>query len=84
MNVTLEPEFEVLVEKKVASGRYSSSREVIQKALRLLDEHDHTDQHPQAQRHTAQTILDSIQPTLGNGNVTATIRAERERLDRRA
>ena len=40
MNVTLEPEFEALVKKKVASGRYTSSSEVIQEALRLLDERD--------------------------------------------
>ena len=81
--LTLEPEFKALVEKKVASGRYTSSSEVIQEALRLLDERDRTDQRKQKQRQAAQTILDSIQPTLGNGNVTETIRAERERLDQR-
>ena len=83
MNVTLEPEFEALVEKKVASGRYTSSSEVIQEALRLLDERDSTDQRKQKQRQAAQTILDSIQSTPGNGNVTETIRAERERLNQR-
>lgn len=84
MNVTLEPEFEALVKKKVASGRYTSSSEVIQEALRLLDERDSTDQRKQKQRQAAQTILDAIQPTPGSGNVTETIRAERERLDQRS
>ena len=83
MNVTLEPEFEALVEKKVASGRYTTSSEVIQEALRLLDERDSTDQRKQKQRQAAQAILDTIQPTLGNGHVTETIRAERERLNQR-
>lgn len=84
MNVRLEPEFEELVEQKVASGRYASSNEVIQEALRLLDERDSTEQYQQEQRQAAQAILDKIRPTLGAGNVTATIRAERERLDQRS
>jgi antitoxin ParD1/3/4 len=40
MNVTLPPRFEALVEEKVMSGRYADASEVIQEALRLLDEHE--------------------------------------------
>lgn len=41
MNVSLTPELEKLVEKKVKSGRYQSASEVIREGLRLLDEQDH-------------------------------------------
>jgi len=40
MNVSLTPELEQLVAKKVESGRYTSASEVIREALRLLEEHD--------------------------------------------
>jgi antitoxin ParD1/3/4 len=40
MNVSLTPELEKLVNKKVESGRYTSASEVIREGLRLLEEHD--------------------------------------------
>jgi len=40
MNVSLPPEFEELVNSKVASGAYHSASDVIQEGLRLLNEHD--------------------------------------------
>ena len=40
MNVTLTPELEALVKRKVESGSYESSVEVIREALRLLEERD--------------------------------------------
>jgi putative addiction module CopG family antidote len=40
MVVTLTPEFENLIREKVASGDYRDEGEVIQRALRLLDEQD--------------------------------------------
>jgi antitoxin ParD1/3/4 len=40
MNVSLTPELETYVSKKVASGRYNSASEVVREALRLLEEHD--------------------------------------------
>ena len=40
MNVTLPPQFEAMLEEKVTSGRYADASEVIQEALRLLDERD--------------------------------------------
>ncbi len=40
MNVSLTPELEEIVQKKVASGMYNSASEVIREALRLLAEQD--------------------------------------------
>ena len=40
MTVTLTPESEALIDEKVASGLYASSADVIEEALRLLDEQD--------------------------------------------
>ena len=40
MNVSLTPELEKLVEKKVKSGRYQSASEVIREGLRLIEDQD--------------------------------------------
>lgn len=40
MNVSLTPELDEFVRKKVESGMYLSASEVIREALRLLDEQD--------------------------------------------
>lgn len=40
MNVSLTPELEKFVEKKVKSGRYQSASEVIRDGLRLLEDED--------------------------------------------
>ncbi len=40
MNVSLTPELEELVARKVESGRYQSACEVIREGLRLLDDQD--------------------------------------------
>ncbi len=40
MNVSLTPQLEALIEKKVASGLYNSASEVVREALRLLEEQD--------------------------------------------
>ncbi|MEE9281281.1 MAG: type II toxin-antitoxin system ParD family antitoxin [Myxococcota bacterium] len=40
MNVSLTPDLEELVQKKVQSGRYASASEVVREALRLLAERD--------------------------------------------
>jgi antitoxin ParD1/3/4 len=37
MNVSLTPQLEDLVRRKVESGRYTSASEVVREALRLLD-----------------------------------------------
>lgn len=40
MNVSLTPQLEELIRKKVNSGLYGSASEVMREALRLLDERD--------------------------------------------
>jgi antitoxin ParD1/3/4 len=40
MNVSLTRALELLIEKKVNSGRYGSASEVVREALRLLEERD--------------------------------------------
>jgi len=40
MNVSLTPELEKLVTRKVTSGLYQSASEVIREGLRLLDDQD--------------------------------------------
>ncbi|MDD2901120.1 MAG: type II toxin-antitoxin system ParD family antitoxin [Syntrophales bacterium] len=40
MNISLTPQLEELVRKKVESGRYGSASEVMRAALRLLEERD--------------------------------------------
>lgn len=40
MNVSLTPQLEEMVKKKVDSGLYGSASEVMREALRLLDERD--------------------------------------------
>jgi antitoxin ParD1/3/4 len=40
MHLSLTPELEHLVQEKVKSGRYLSASEVVQEALRLLEERD--------------------------------------------
>ena len=40
MTVTLTPDAEALIQRKVETGSYASAADVIQEALRLLDERD--------------------------------------------
>ena len=40
MNVSLTPELEKLVQKKLKSGMYHSASEVVREGLRLLKDHD--------------------------------------------
>ncbi len=40
MNVSLTPQLDKFVVKKVASGRYTSASEVVREALRLMEERD--------------------------------------------
>jgi antitoxin ParD1/3/4 len=45
MNISLTPELEQLVNKKVQSGMYHSASEVIREGLRLLKEQDELKEH---------------------------------------
>ncbi|MCX7045711.1 MAG: type II toxin-antitoxin system ParD family antitoxin [Candidatus Sumerlaeota bacterium] len=40
MNISLTPQLEKMVRKKVSAGLYTSSSEVVREALRLLDAQD--------------------------------------------
>ena len=40
MNISLTPQLEEMVNRKIASGMYTSASEIIREALRLLEEHD--------------------------------------------
>ena len=43
MNVSLTPQLEKLVERRVASGKYNSASEVVRTALRLLEQREKED-----------------------------------------
>mgnify|MGYP000141381499 CR=1 FL=1 len=43
MEITLKPETEALIRKKIADGRYESASEVVATAVFLLDEQDRRD-----------------------------------------
>jgi antitoxin ParD1/3/4 len=40
LNVNLTPKLEQLVRRKVSSGRYNSTSEVVREALRIIEAHD--------------------------------------------
>ena len=40
MNISLTPQLEEIIRKKVASGSYNSASEVVREALRLMDQED--------------------------------------------
>jgi len=40
MNVSLTPQLEELINRKVASGRYNSASEVVREALRLFEDRE--------------------------------------------
>ncbi|MCC6945813.1 MAG: type II toxin-antitoxin system ParD family antitoxin [Thermomicrobiales bacterium] len=44
MNVSLTPQLEAMVRKKVESGRYASSSEVIRDALRIMEQEEAREQ----------------------------------------
>lgn len=61
MNVSLTPELEKFVARKVESGRYQSASEVIREGLRLLDDHDRLRELQFAEvRNKIQTGIDEL------------------------
>ena len=61
MNVSLTPELEKLVEKKVKSGRYQSASEVIREGLRLIEDQDRLRElRLEETRQKIQTGLDQL------------------------
>ena len=86
MNVSLTPQLEELVKKKVDSGLYGSASEVMREALRLLEERDRIhSMRLEELRAEIRKGLDSGKATpLNIGNIKARGRrrlaAERERI----
>jgi len=61
MNVSLTPQLEELVRRKVASGMYNSSSEVVREALHLLEERDRIKEMKlEALRKEIQKGMDSL------------------------
>jgi antitoxin ParD1/3/4 len=64
MNVSLTPQLEALVQRKVESGLYGSASEVMREALRLLEERDRLrSMRLEALRAEIQQGLDNGAPT---------------------
>jgi antitoxin ParD1/3/4 len=62
MNVSLTPELEKLVKRKVESGLYNSASEVLREALRLMDERDRIQEMKMAElRKEVQLGIDSLE-----------------------
>ena len=64
MNVSLTPQLEEMVKRKVESGLYSSASEVMREALRLLEEHD------RLRTMRTQELRAEIQKGLDSGEAT--------------
>ena len=56
MNIHLTRELQLFIERKLASGRYSSASEVVREGLRLLAEEDEL--RAQARRKVAEGLAD--------------------------
>ena len=64
MNVSLTPELEKLVERKVKTGRYQTASEVVREALRALEERD------QVMALRLQELRKEVQKGLRSGKPT--------------
>ena len=69
MNVSLTPQLEKLVQKKVDSGRYTSASEVVREALRLLEKKDQRDAERESALKAFQAELDRRIAELDAGKV---------------
>ena len=56
MEITLTPEAEALVRQKVADGRFASADEVVEAAVKLLDERDRLEYLRALLRETEQQV----------------------------
>ena len=69
MNVSLTPELEKLIQKRVDSGRYTSASEVVREALRLLEKKDQQDAERQRALKVFQEEMDRRIAELDAGKV---------------
>jgi len=66
MNVSLTPELENLVHRKVETGRYTSASEVVREALRLMEERDQVqDLHKASMREQIAAGMASLRAGRG-------------------
>jgi len=77
MNVSLTPELEKLIDRKVKTGRYQTASEVVREALRVLEERD------QLTALRLQELRKEIQKGLKSGEATPLDMEEIKRETRR-
>jgi len=66
MNVSLTPELENLIHRKVETGRYTSASEVVREALRLMEERDQVqDLHKASMREQIAAGMASLRAGRG-------------------
>lgn len=67
MNVSLTPELETLIHRKVSAGRYTSASEVVREALRLMDERDQVQElYKASMREKIAAGMDSLRAGRGS------------------
>jgi antitoxin ParD1/3/4 len=70
MSISLTPDQEQLVQTKLQAGKYHSAEEVLETALRLLDEHDRAD------AHWVEMVRDKVDAAIATSERTAPIDGE--------
>lgn len=63
MNISLTPEFEQFIQKKLDSGLYYSASEVVREALRLLEQRD------QLEKIKLEELRAAIRESLASGEI---------------
>ncbi len=73
MNVSITPELEDYIRRKVATGPYNNSGEVIREALRLMQDRE-TGGRPAPSKDHVAAVLKALEPELrGRGVVSAAL-----------
>ena len=70
MNIALTPEQQNLIQAKLATGKYQSSQQIIEIALRLFDEYE------QAESQWSQTVKVKIQAAIDTSEHTPSVDGE--------
>ena len=70
MNIALTPEQQNLIQAKLATGKYQSSQQIIEIALRLFDEYE------QAESQWSQTVRVKIQAAIDTSEHTPAVDGE--------
>ena len=70
MNITLTPEQQNLIQAKIQTGKYQSTQQVIELALRLFEEYE------QAESEWSQSVREKIQAAITTSEQTSPIDGE--------